>query len=132
MWENCTACPYIRAGKRIKINGIEWKINQDLHCKSYNIIYALVCKKDNCRQVYIGESKRFLKARLDDHRGYIVNNHLTKATGEHFNLPGHSLADLSVTAIEQAKVNSLLYRKEREEYFIRLFNTFHKGINKKT
>ena len=92
----------------------------------------MVCKKDNCRQVYIGESKRFLKARLDDHRGYIVNNHLTKATGQHFNLPGHSLADLSVTAIEQAKVNSLIYRKEREEYFIRLFNTFHKGINKKT
>ena len=97
--EDCTACPYIRTGKRIKINGIEWKINQDLHCKSYNIIYALVCKKDNCRQVYIGESKRFLKARLDDHRGYIVNNHLTKATDEHFNLPGQSLADLSVTAI---------------------------------
>ena len=57
---------------------------------------------------------------------------LSITTGEHFNLPGHSLADLSVTAIEQAKVNSLLYRKEREEYFIRLFNTFNKGINKKT
>ena len=48
---------------------------------------------------------------------YIRDYCLTCDTGEPFNLPGHSLADLSVTAIEQAKVNSLLYRKEREEYW---------------
>ena len=130
--EGCTACPYIREGKRIKINGVEWKINQDLHCDSYNIVHPLICKKENCRKVYIGESKRLLKVRLDDHRGYVANNQLTKATGEDFNLPGHSLADLSVTAIERAKVNNTLYRKERKEYFIRLFNTYHRGINKKT
>ena len=75
-----------------------------------------MCKKENCRQVYIGESQRTLKARIDDHRGYVVNNQLTKATGEHFNLPGHSLADLSVKAIERAKVNSALYCKERIFY----------------
>ena len=106
---NCTACPYIREGKRIKINGQEWKINGDLHCKSFNVIYAVVCKKENCREVYIGETKRFLKFRLDNHRGYIVNKHLTEATGEHFNLPGHSLADISVTAIEKVKQNNTLY-----------------------
>ena len=30
---------------------------------------------------YIGESKRQLKDRLADHRGYIVNQDITKATG---------------------------------------------------
>ena len=60
------------------------------HC-----LYALVCKEENCRKVYIGDSKRLLKARIDDHHGYVVNNKLTKARGEHLNLPGHSLADLS-------------------------------------
>ena len=40
--EACTACPYMKEGKRIKINGIDWKINQDLHCKSYNVVYALI------------------------------------------------------------------------------------------
>ena len=92
----------------------------------------MVCKKENSREVYIGETKRFLKFRLDNHRGCIVNKHLSEATGEHFNLPGHSLADVSVTAIEKVKENNTLYRKEREEYFIRLFNTYHNGINKKT
>ena len=81
---------------------------------------------------YIEESKRLLRVCLNNHRGYVANNQLTKATGEPFNLPGYSQADLSVTTIERAKVNSTLYRKERGEYFIKLFNTYHRGINKKT
>jgi hypothetical protein len=130
--QSCTMCPYVREGKTIKINGIEWKINQNLHCKSYNVVYALICKKENCREVYVGEPKRFLKFRVDDHRGYISNRKMNQASGEHFSLPGHSLADLSVTALERVKRNSILYRKEREEYFIRLFDTYNRGINKKT
>ena len=58
---NCTACPYVREGKRIKINGKEWKINQKLTCKSYNVVYAIFCQKENCKEVYIGETKRLLK-----------------------------------------------------------------------
>ena len=130
--QSCTMCPYVREGKVIKINGIEWNINQNLQCKSYNVVYALICKKENCREVYVGETKRFLKFRVDDHRGYISNRKIDQATGEHFSLPGHSLADLLVKAIERVKRNNILYRKEREEYFIRLFDTYNRGINKKT
>ena len=43
-----------------------------------------------------------LKFRLDDHRGY-GNNHVDTATGSHFNQPGHSLADMSVTVLEQVR-----------------------------
>ena len=86
--------------------------------------------KDNCRQVYIGETKTMLKFRLADHRGYVTNNVTSQATGEHFNLPGHSLADLRVTVIEQTARRSSEYRKEREHYHIRKVNTFHRGINK--
>ena len=42
-----------------------------------------------------------LKSRLAQHRGYVQNN--IEATGQHFNLPGHSLADLMVTILEQVK-----------------------------
>ena len=89
-------------------------------------------KKKSCRDVYIGETKGFLKFRLDVHHGYIVNRHLTEAIAEHFNLPGHSLANFSVTALEKVKVINPLYRKEREEYFITQFNIYHNGINKNT
>ena len=44
-----------------------------------------------------------LKARFSDHRCYINNQVFVVTTGDHFNLPGHSLADLQVTLLEQEK-----------------------------
>ena len=49
---------------------------------------------------------------LADHCGYVTNQTLDKAIGEHFSLPGHSLSDLSITVSEQSKRNTNLYRKE--------------------
>ena len=128
---NCTACPYIREGKNITINGAQWRLQKKMDCNSYNVVYAIICKKENCRQVYLGETKRMLKFRLADHRGYVVNQDTTTATGRHFNLPGHSLADLSISIIEQVRKNDTLYRKEREEFHIRRFDTLHRGLNRK-
>ena len=87
------------------------------------------CKKDKCKLKYIGETKRILKLRLAEHRGYIGNNDDT-ATGEHFNSPGHSISDLSITILEKVKRKGEMYRKEREKYFIRKFNTFYRGLNR--
>ena len=67
-----------------------------------------------------------LKFRLADHCGYVINQITSKATGAHFNLPGHSLADMSITVIEQTKNNNKQKRKKRESFFIRKFNTYHK------
>jgi hypothetical protein len=67
---------------------------------------------------------------LADHRGYVNNHDYTKATGDHFNSPGHSLADLTITVLEKVKSSDDLYRKEREKYFIRKFNTFYRGLNR--
>jgi hypothetical protein len=79
---------------------------------------------------YIGETKQTLKFRLADHRGYINNQDLSKATGEHFNSPGHSLSDLNITVLEKVRQKEDLYEKEREKYFIRKFNTFYRGLNR--
>ena len=83
-------------------------------------------QKDNCGMKYVGETKRILKFRLADHRGYINN----QDTGEHLNSPGHSLSDLSITVLEKVRQKDDLYRKEREKYFIRKFNTFYRGLNR--
>ena len=71
-----------------------------------------------------------LKSRIADHCGYVRNGRLDKATGAHFNLPGHSLADLTVNILEQSKRNNDQNRKQRKEYHINRFNTFHKGMNR--
>ena len=127
--KNCGACPYIKEDNLIKINGKEWKLKKHFDCNTYNVVYAIICSKENCHKAYIGESKRMLFARIADHRGYVSRGDTSKATGAHFSLPGHSLADLRVTIIENTRGKSALYRKEREHYFIRYFDTYHKGIN---
>ena len=89
-----------------------------------------MCTKENCKKTYAGETKRFLRNRLDTHRGY-VNNFVDNTTGTHFTQPGHTLANIQIVALEQVKKNCELYRKEREEYFIQKFNTVMKGLNRK-
>ena len=127
---DCPTCPYIREGREIMINKSKWKINRQFNCSSYNVVYAIICNKDNCNSVYIGETKRMLKYRIAEHRGYVLHKRTDKSTGEHFNLPGHSLADLRVTIVEQTKGKSSEYRNEREHYFIRRFDTLYGGLNR--
>ena len=77
---------------------------------------------------YVGETKRILKFRLAEHRGYVNNLDETQATGKHFNSPGHSLSDLSIVILEKVRSSDDLYRKEREKYFICKFNTYYQGL----
>ena len=47
------------------------------------------------------------------------------------NSPGHSLYAMKVLILEQVKIRSSDYRKEKEKYFINKFNTFHEGMNRR-
>ena len=68
--------------------------------------------------------------RVAEHRGYVSKGETDKPTGAHFIMPGHSLADLRVSVIEHTRGRGTEYRKEREHYFIRRFDTFYNGMNK--
>ena len=128
--KSCPACPFINEGKFIKLNKRRWEIHGKLNCESKNIIYIIECKKQTCKARYIGETERKLKERLKDHKQYIKSIFPTQATGEHFNEPGHSLSDMTITIIEKVKVNDINYRKEREKFHIKNFNTYYKGLNR--
>ena len=80
---------------------------------------------------YVGESERSLQDRFSEHLGYVKNKHLTKATGGHYNLPGHTVSDMRVTIVEKIHSSDPLIRKQREELFIQKLNTKYKGLNKK-
>ena len=52
-----------------------------------NIVYSIPCKDNNCKAVYIGQTKRFLKNRINEHKNNIrecptKQNALTKHTIE--------------------------------------------------
>ena len=82
-----------------------WRISQKVNCQTFNCVYIIECQKQNCHKRYIGQTKRKLKNRIADHRGYISNQVLSTPTREHFNLPGHFLADMKVSVIEQVRQN---------------------------
>ena len=126
---NCTSCPYIKEGKSLKINNSKWTITKQLDCNTYNLVYAIFCTKENCKEVYIGETKRMLRSRVAEHRGYVSRGETNQPTGAHFSKPGHSLADLKVSVIEHTRGRGTEYRKEREHYFIRRFDTYYRGMN---
>ena len=127
--KSCPSCPFIKEAKNIKIDKFSnWNINKKFTCESYNVVYLLECQK--CGHKYIGSTKRKLKHRLAEHKGYIYNQVTNRATGAHWNLPGHSLAHLKVIILEQSKYKDEEYIREREKYFIRKFDTFNRGINR--
>ena len=51
---------------------------------------TIQCNK-KCKLQYIGETKHSVKNRMPEHIGYVRTKNLDKATGGHFNLPGHSI-----------------------------------------
>ena len=55
-----------------------------------------------------------------------------RATVAHFNLPGNSVADLKITILKQVKKTYTNHIKIRENYFINMFDAYHKGINRQS
>ena len=113
----CTACPYIRPNKKVRIKeNLYWTIHRKVYCQSFNVISFLECDKENCQQKYIGKTGRVFKFRLDEHRGYNNTKDESQPIGAHFNLPGHSLANMKATIIEQVLVNTELYTKKKRQF----------------
>ena len=63
---------------------------------------------------YIGETERTLKERVCEHIGYINTKKLNEPACEHFNLIGHTMADMSTSPREseiiQSRVQLILQR----------------------
>ena len=75
------------------------------------------------KTIFFGENRFFGE-------NMFLRNEKKHATGEQFNLAGHSLANMKFTILEIVRSKAPLYRKEREACHIKKFNTCHKGINR--
>ena len=49
----------------------------------------------------------------------MLRKKISEATGEHFNLPGHSHTDMKFTIIEQVKSLDPIYARETEKLHIK-------------
>ena len=127
---DCLTCPYVQPGRTVKATATNYHhdIESAVDCQTSNVVYCISC--DRCPQQYLGETEKTLSQRFAQHRGYVRNNKLDKATGHHFNGPGHSLSDMKVTVLEKLHSKDPQMRKTRESHYIKKFNSFYRGMNR--
>ena len=77
---------------------------------------------------YVGMTKRALYKRFNEHTYDIMKERTWKTVAEHFNLPGHSMGDLTIMIIDQEDDVKTL--REREKHWINELGTKACGLNR--
>ena len=83
---------------------------------------------------YCGETGKSVEERFCGHRNTITqhcHSNTTLPVGEHFRLPGHSVADLVFTPVERIYSSNVFVRKVREKLLIYRLDLIENGLNKK-
>ena len=101
---------------------------REYNCQTKNLVYLVTCTK--CGEQYVGETKHTFAHRGNQHLGYIRNNE-DKATGRHFNKPGHKIEHFNIQVLESINTSDAMYRKNRESLWIQKFDLKRKGMNGK-
>ena len=74
-----------------------------------------------------------MKQRFSEHYADAIKKDGVKPCGKHFNLPGHSEANLSAIAIEQVlPKNDTLLRRRRENHWINIYQSVNVGANSRS
>ena len=120
---NCATCPYISHGLATYtfFSTSETRpIKPNPTCDTKNLIYIIQCNR--CNLQYIGERKRRLKDRFNEHRRTIDNpNTKSKPTtaAEHFLSSSNDTAnDMQLIPIEKISSNRDSIRKAKEAFLI--------------
>ena len=134
--KNCLTCKYISDGQTSYIfhaTGETRPMTNHIDCNSKNVIYMIQC--NHCSKQYIGETKRRLKDRFNEHRRPVDNpSNISKPTtvSEHFLTNDHSANDITLIPLELTKSSRDSVRKAREAYLIERGKPPEPlGINKK-
>ena len=133
---NCLTCNYINDGLTnytFTSAGETRFINHHIDCNSKNVIYMIQC--NHCHKQYIGETKRRLKDRFNEHRRPVdkqTDSSKPTPVSEHFLCNNHSATDMQLIPLELVKSNRDSVRKAREAYLIERGQTLEPpGLNKK-
>jgi len=101
---NCITCRYITDGRTnytFSATGEIRTIHDHIDCDSKNLIYLIHCLR--CNKQYIGETKRRLKDRLNEHRRPVdrpTSASRPSAVSDHFLSDNHSPNDIELVPLE--------------------------------
>jgi hypothetical protein len=123
----CLTCKHIPTCNSVTSNAtnMSFKLQTDLNCSSNNIIYLIEC--ENCGKQYIGQTKRSLRLRFNNHRFDIENERKTVVSA-HFNRACH-LDDCKIIPIfkcptMESDEETTRIRLDIEQYFIKTLKTY--------
>ena len=74
-------------------------------------MYLIECKKCSNYKQYVGETENALHICLNGHRSVIRHNRAEKPVGAHFNLPEHSIEDLTILVVEKIQSDDTHLRR---------------------
>ena len=121
--KNCATCPYISdgiIGYTFFSTGETRTIKSNLTCDTKNLIYMIQCNR--CNLQYIGETKRHLKDRFNEHRHTIDNPNTkskpTTAAEQLLSSPNYTTNDMQLIPIEKIFSNQDSIRKAKEAFLI--------------
>ena len=133
---NCITCNYITDGLinyTFTSTAETRSIKHHIDCNSTNVIYMVQCTR--CDKQYIGETKRRLRDRFNEHRRLVdrpTTNSRFTAVSDHFLLPNHSAADMHLIPLELVTSNRDDVRKAREAFLIDRGQTLEpNGLNRR-
>ena len=75
-------------------------------------------------------TKRALHKRFNEHMSDIRNKRTRKSVAAHFNLPGHSMEDLTVMIIDQDD-NAKKLRNQERDWIYKLRTKAPNGLNRR-
>ena len=131
----CLCCVYSKNTNThtSTLTGQTWPIKHSITCEDSNVVYNVTCshKAGQCLRrpaQYIGKvgSTRPCRIRCTEHRG-AVTHHFDTGVGEHFNLPGHDLADFNFLPFEKIRSRDPFVVEARESYWIEKYGVLGEG-----
>ena len=128
----CKACRHMKVTNSFKsaTTGKSYSVCTFATCKTKDIIYLIECRRCERRPQYVGKTKNALHKHLTHLRSDIRHNRTQKPVSTHFNLPGHSMEDLTIMIIEKIETNDDQTRRTRQRYWIdKLRSMAPHGIN---
>ena len=70
---------------------------------------------------------RACRVRCTEHRG-VARNHWDTGVGEHFNLPGHEVADFNFLPFEKIRSSDPFVQEARESFWIEILEPGQQGL----
>ena len=115
----CGTCEYLLEGDVFSFrNGKTFRVNDNMTCKSRNLIYCMVCP--SCGDEYIGQTGTKLADRVRVHKQQIRDPDVRNTPcSAHFDICGHR--KFTIFPFYKVKLDNENLRKAKENFFINIF-----------